>query len=204
MGERFINYQICCDLTGDITSSIRAILIKKAYVSLPKDGWITIYDEASEDHFDYTTVSQFAQHLSQRLSAVVFSFVVVSGLYSTYLLYDRGERIDQFHSDPEGFKFGFEQCTEDTLESFRGNPERLLSYCLPGTDISEIQHILTASRNGELDFLGQETIYELATLLGIDGYRAITGYQYFEENSLHNTIDPVLPDAHEFLLVTRS
>ncbi|MEH1971348.1 hypothetical protein [Nostoc sp.] len=47
----------------------------KAYVSLPKNGWITVYDQMSDYEFKYTEIRKFSENLSANLSTVAFAFI---------------------------------------------------------------------------------------------------------------------------------
>lgn len=201
MGEQFVNYQLRSDSMSEVARVVRDITRTKAYVSPPKNGWITVYDQMSDYEFNYNEIRYFSQESSSRLSTVVFAFIVFSGLNFIFFLYDVGKLVDEFYDNPESFEFGFKYADATIIERFRGHPERLLKYCLPGIELQSVSHILTSSKNRDINYLGQEAAYELAFLLGIDGYRATSGYSYFEDDSLYNEIDPILEDAEDFLLV---
>ncbi|GAA6622437.1 hypothetical protein [Scytonema sp. NUACC26] len=53
-----------------------------------------------------------------------------------------------------------------------------------------------------LSHMPEDTICELAPLLGIDELRAIQGFRYFKEFSLHSKY-PSVEEAQDFLLVQR-
>ncbi len=70
MGEGFVNYQIKCDSIKDVSDKVRHLTITKAYVSPPKNGWITVYDRNSDSELQYNEIRHFAQKLSLELSTV--------------------------------------------------------------------------------------------------------------------------------------
>jgi len=203
MGENFVNYQIRLDSISDVTRVIKDITTARAYVSPPKNGWITVYDQTSDYKQQESEIRYLCQQLSSILSSAVFCFFVFSGLHFIYLLYDKGELVDEFFDNPDAFEFGYEQANDAVLERFQGQPERLLKYCLPGTKLELVSRILQFSREKNLDYMGQEAVYQLAILLGINVDRATIGYSYFEDDSLYNETAPTIEDAEEFILVQR-
>ncbi|MFW9260019.1 hypothetical protein [Nostoc sp. CALU 546] len=204
MGEKFVNYQIRSSSMENVINIVKNLTRTKAYVSPPKNGWITVYDQMSDYEFKYTEISNFSQNLSASLLTVAFAFIVFSGLHFIYLVYDTGKLVDEFYDDPEASEFGFDYVNDAVIERFKGDPDKLLKYCLPSTTLQSISHILISNKNRDIEFLGQEAAYELALLLGIDEYRAINGYSYFEDHNLYNEIDPNIENAKDFLLVKNS
>ncbi len=87
------------------------------------------------------------------------------------------------------------------MVDIKGDPDKLLEYCLPSTTLQSISHILISNKNGDIEFMGQEAAYELALVLGIDEYRAINEYSYFEYRNLYNDIDSDIENARNFLFV---
>lgn len=201
MGEKFTNYQILSNSISDVAQAVKSLIRTKAYISPPKGGWITAYDQITDYEINYDEISDLAKELSSTLSTVTFAFVVRSGLNFMYLMYDCGRTIDVFCDDPESF--GFDQINGETTKAFSGNPGALLRYCLPGTSLDSVNQVLVSSKSGDVEKNGQEAAYQLALFLGIDGYRATSGYSYFEDNSLYNTVDPIIENAEDFLLVQR-
>lgn len=201
MGEKFTNYQILSNSTSDVAQVVKSLTRTKAYVSPPKGGWVTAYDQMTDYEMNYDEISHLTREISSTLSTVVFAFVVRSGLNFMYLAYDCGQVMDEFCDDPE--LFGFEQVNGKATKVFPGNPEVLLRYCLPGTNVDSVNQVLVSSKSGDVEKIGQEAAYQLALLLGVDEYRATSGYSYFEDNSLYNTIDPIIEDAEDFLLIQR-
>ncbi|HLO49977.1 MAG TPA: hypothetical protein VK211_16285 [Kamptonema sp.] len=200
MGEKFVNCHIHSESVSDVVRVVREITKDRAYVSPPKNHWITVYDRTSDYEYEYDDIYPFAQKLSSHLSTVVCTFLVFSGLNFIYFIHDSGQLVDEFYDDPEAAEFGFDYADDAIRERFHGHPERLLRYCLPGTNVDSISQILTSSRNRDIEIIGQEAAYQLALLLGIDEERAISGYAYFEDD-LYNEREPLMEDAKDFILV---
>lgn len=201
MSEQFANHQIFSNSISDVAQVVKGLIRTRAFVSPVKDNWITIYDQMADYEMDYEEISYLSREMSSSLATVVFAFIVRSGLHFMYLVYDCGQKIDEFCDDPESF--GVERINNKALKGSYNQSELLLKYCLPDIDINSVHQVLDSSRSGDVEKMGQEAAYQLALLLGIDGYRTINGYSYFEDNSLYNTVDPVLEDAKDFLLIYR-
>ena len=86
----------------------------------------------------------------------------------------------------------------------KGNPQKLLEYCVSGTNISSVNNFLTSAKSGDIDYTGDCGANQLAVLLGIDEERALCGYSYFENDSLFAENNPILKDAQNFVLVKRN
>lgn len=200
MGEKFVNYQIRSNSINDVTDIVKSLTEKQAYISPPKNGWITVYDQTSE-RLRYDEINSFAQKISASLSTVVFSIVVFSGLHFIYLLHESGEIIDEFYEDPEGLTFGYKYVNNEILKRFRGNPNKLLKHCVSEVTLEAISLFFNSCREHKRDYLGQDAAYEFSLLLGIDPDRAIIGYKYFLDNNFNSEFDPDLDDAQDFILV---
>lgn len=84
MGEKFVTYQIRSSSIENVVDIVKNLTRTKAYVSPPKNGWITVYDQMSDYEFKYTEISNFSQNLSASLLTVAFAFIVFSGLHFIY------------------------------------------------------------------------------------------------------------------------
>ena len=204
MGEYFVNYQIKSDLMGDAIDKVSYLTRTRAYLSPPKNGWITVYDLTSDLELKYDEIRNFAQKISAELSTIVLTIIVFSGVHFLYFLDDSGELVDEFYDRPTtGFEFGFIKANKAVVQRFRGHPEKLIDYSHSGTTIESISAFLKSCQEGKVDYLGDGGARHFAQLFGIDEYRATNGYNYFEKYSL-NEKDPDLEDAESFLLVSRT
>lgn len=212
MGEKFVNYQvknrsISNLLISDVCEAVKSITKRQAYITPEKNGWFSIYDQTSEQ-FIYEDISGFAQKVSERLSSTVLAIIVLSGINFIYLLYQSGELIDEFYDDPESFTFGYEYVNDRIREKFQGNPQKVLNYCVQGTNIEEVLSFFDICKKNEMDYYDSEKIHyygmdaveEFVVFLGIDEERATIGYKYIENDKLYG-ISVDIEDIEDFILV---
>lgn len=104
----------------------------------------------SDLNFDHDEIHILSQKLSASLSTAVFAFIVFSGVHFIYFFYNNGELIDEFYDQPDkGYKFGFKSANKAVMERFKGQPEKLLLYCLSSTSLESLSHILNSCREGK-------------------------------------------------------
>lgn len=202
MGENFVNYQVRSDSISNVVNVVKKITKIKAYVSPSKNGWITVYDQSSEE-FKSDEIYYFAQQLSFKLSTTTLALIVNSrfGYNFIYLLYEYGQIVDEFFDNPEDFEFDFKYVDNNIIERFKGNPQKLIHYCTSETVLEELSYILESCREKKLDYTGQDAIYQLAPLLELDEARAVIGFRYFEDDNLFNKKNRDIEDAEDFILV---
>src|SRR5258708_5159051 len=102
MGSFLTNYQVRSDSASAVREALAGLVQSRAYVSPPKDGWVTVYDEAS-DHQDDVTLRRMALGLSERLKTSVLCFLVHDSDVMVYWLCRDGTLVDEFNSDPDYF-----------------------------------------------------------------------------------------------------
>jgi hypothetical protein len=204
MGNQFVNYQVKSESTSRVANCINKISSGKTYVSSPKEGWITVYNEKSEDWYDGNTDSyiiNIAKCLSGDTETVVFAFIVFGGINFLYFCYCNGELIDEFYDDPKkGYAFAFKKFNRDVAMRFYGQPQKILPYCKSEITEARIFDILDFSRKRETSYLGEDGLLHLTTLLGIDEIRAMIGYKDFEIELLNAEIADI--DLESFTLVS--
>jgi hypothetical protein len=204
MGNQFVNYQVKSESTSRVANCINKISSGKTYVSSPKEGWITAYNEKSEDWYDGNTdiyIINLAKMLSNELETVVFAFVVFGGIHFLYFCYCNGRLVDEFYDHPqEGYTFDFKKFNSEIAIRFYGQPRKILPYCKFETTEQQIFDILDSSRKGDISYLGEDGLLHLTTLLGIDEIRAMIGYKDFETELLNAEIADI--DLESFTLVS--
>jgi hypothetical protein len=202
MGNQFVNYQVKSESTSRVANCINKISSGKTYVSSPKEGWITVYNEKSEDWYDGNTdvyIINLAKILSNELETVVFAFVVFGGINFLYFCYYNGRLVDEFYDRPqEGYTFDFNKFNREVAMRFYGQPQKILPYCKSETTEQQIFDILDLSRKGDTSHLGEDGLLHLTTLLGIDEIRAMIGYKDFETELLYAEITDI--DLESFTL----
>jgi hypothetical protein len=203
MGEQFVNYQIKSDSQTSVVKAVQQLSLGKCYVSPPSGGWITLYDKMSEDfrnpYLD-NYIFRFASSLSATLKLPVFVFIVFSGLDFLYFVFDNGILIDEFHSAPQdGHRFGFDKFDAQTKKRFQGWPGKIIPYFKPNTVVEEVASLLNHAKERDIRYLGEDVIYYLAPLMGLDECRAAMGFKYFEVDMMDP--DEAINDFDEYVLV---
>jgi hypothetical protein len=203
MGEQFVNYQIRSDSQTIVVEALQQLSVDKCYVSPPSGGWISIYDKMSEDFRNphlYDYILNFASFLSKTLRLPVFIFIVFSGLNFLYFAFDDGVLIDEFYDDPEnGYRFGFDKFDICTKERFQGCPEKIVSYFKPNTLPEEVASLLSHAKARDNHYLGEDVIYHLAPLMGLDECRSVMGFKYLELELIES--NEMINDFDEYALV---
>ena len=188
MGAFFTNYQVRSDSAEKVMDVVARSVKTRAYISPPKDGWVTVYDETSDDQ-DERELQRLAKVISKELSTTVFAFLDHDSDILIYYLYERGEIADEYNSNPDYF----EPANEKTRKRCRGNPQAILKHCVSGTRLEDVDKIL--HRPDEYGF-AEEILVDLAPLLGMDQARLHLGFKYFKEEGAES-----LEDAQTFRLV---
>lgn len=184
MGAFFTNYQVRSDSPEAVGDALRELVPSAAYVSPAAGGWVTVYDESSEDQ-DLDRLRQVAAHLSKMLSSLVMALLVHDSDVLVYLLYRDGQIIDEFSSAP-----GYPAVSGMDPQRWRGKADVLLPLCKPATPRGAIAAVLDLS---DSFVLAEQIAEELAELLGIERERATLGYNGFIEGE-HS-----LDDAERFV-----
>jgi hypothetical protein len=187
MGAFFTNYQVRSDSMPAVLKALGPLIESRAYVSPPQAGWVTVYDEASDDQDD-TIIQELGTGLSRALTTTVLAFLLHDSDIFRYWLFQKGELIDEFDSNPEYFG---NRVDEKTLRRLRGNTAALLPLCRAGTTPAQIDAVLhdPDAPSGMAD----DILSDLVELLDIDESRAMLGFRYFEDEGAD-----ALSDADSF------
>jgi hypothetical protein len=76
MGASFTNYQVRSNSASAVRDALVPLVRARACVSPPKGGWVTVYDEASDEQDD-EVIRHLAEGLSRTLNTAVLAFLVV-------------------------------------------------------------------------------------------------------------------------------
>lgn len=188
MGSFLTNYQVRSNSPADVVRLL-APLVDRAYISPAKNGWVTVYEEKSDEQ-DERVLSRFAQMLSSKLGTSVFAFLVHDSDVLLYFLCENGREVDRYNSNPDYFQ----EADDDTRARVRGNAAVVLRHCVAGTKIEDLQALL---HDPEVDV--DLALQELASFLGMDPLRVGLGFKYFDEEHGEG-----LDDTAEFQFVGRS
>jgi len=197
MGASYVNYQIRSNDPAAVIAAVEQFITTQALVSPERNGWVTVYDEAS-DRPDQAEIDRLAHDLSLALHAPLFTFFVHDSALVVYFLFDEeGCLIDEFNSAPDYFG---QVVSEEAKLRLAGSPISLEPYCKPGTNRADIDAVLKYARAPlEGGFAtavpAEQRLRHLTALLGIDGRRATLGFSLFARTP------SALPDAADFVHV---
>src|SRR5215469_2566751 len=137
MGAFFTNYQVRGKSASDVSKAIEPLVETRAYVSTAKGGWVTVYDEAS-DQQDDEILKRIASELSKKLGTAVFAFLVHDSDIAIYWLYENGVLIDEFNSAPDYYK----KASDKVRQCVRGDSDKLLPLCVAGTSHAQVEEVI--------------------------------------------------------------
>jgi hypothetical protein len=192
MGAFFTNCQVRRTSPSAVANALAKLIRSRAYISPEKNGWVTVYAEATEEQ-DQAVLCRIAAGLSKVLKTDVFGFLVHDSDIAAYWLYRCGALADEFNSAPDYFG---ETVDDATRARVRGSPDALLPLCVAGTTRAQIEAVIHPSDGFQL--MAEQILADLAELLGIDESRIALGFNYFAEEG-----EEMLPDADQFEPVGR-
>jgi ribosomal protein S18 acetylase RimI-like enzyme len=167
VGPSFGSVHVQTDDIGAVTRAVAQFVPRRAarsegtIVSPPRNGWIAIYDEASDREPDL--LRRFGRELSDRMGAVTLSIGVEQGKVVRYLLYERGRIVDEYLSVPEHYG----ELPPGDAVALGANPTVVAR--LTGADPREIRRIARAAASpADLPPAG-ELLAQLAHAMKIEG-----------------------------------
>lgn len=198
MGSFVNNLHVRADDEQTVLAALGSLLTAPAYYSPLANGWVSVFP-SQDSH-------SLARDLSAQLKTAVLAFDTYDGAVLYYELYEQGMLTDEFNSDPDHFVGQPDEngdlvppATEAEKTRLRGNPERLLPYCVAGTSVADVNSALgSVFREGWRPAEGPETVLvQIAQLLGIPERQALSSFRYVELDRQYGDLDlearPVTP-----------
>ncbi len=139
-----------------------------------KGGWTALYEEQASEQDD-RRIHELAGGLSKDLQVAVISFLVHDSDIACYWLYDNGELLDEYNSDPDYFGE-----TDGPKRPSGSQPNILARYCREGVKPLDLARILS-EKNVRATTFAEHLIEQLAGKLGIDRGLAIADYRHIAE-----------------------
>lgn len=99
MGSTFSNYHLRTNNPKVVAEFFQGIAQLRTIICLPKNMWVTVYDEALE-YKDLPEHHRVLVELTRKLATIAVFFAVHDSDESVFLLYDSGTLVDQFCSEP--------------------------------------------------------------------------------------------------------
>lgn len=165
MGGFYVNFHAHTDAAEQLRGSLQQ-LTSRAWVSQPKNRWISFFEESASSQ-DPRVIERIANQVSRDLRCRVISFLIHDDSVLYYVLYNQGEKEDEFDSCPDYFggledEFDSAEAAEHYRQERQGKAEALLPLAQPGTRAEQVRAILDRMTSPF------EQLTELAELLGID------------------------------------
>jgi len=130
-------------------------------VTSPRNGWITVYDEASDR--DPATLRRLAKELSERMGAVVIAIGIEHEHVVRFVLHEAGRIVDEYLSVPEYYG----PLPPGDAIALAANP-RVVAR-LTGADPTAVRAVArTAASPDELP-PAQELLASIAGAIGLEG-----------------------------------
>jgi hypothetical protein len=136
-----------------------------------KSGWTSLYEEQASEQND-GRIRDLAGGLSEDLHVPAIAFLVHDSDIACYWLFDKGQLLDEYNSDP-GY---FDSDADGPPSPTGGRTDVLLRYCRPGVRQDELAAILAEDTVRATTF-ADDLIRRLAKALGIDRNLAIADYR---------------------------
>lgn len=187
MGSSFTNIQIRNTTTSAVCKLIQSLSASRAYVSKPKNGWLTLYTEETEDRNQEKKLKKLAKAISKSLKTDVFAFLVYDSGIAMYWLYQCGSLIDAFDSCPDYFD---DEVGDQPCKRVGGKTELILPMCKPGTTHAQLEAVLHPEEDPTF---AEDILVAFGKLLGLDEMRLTLGFEYFEHEG-----EQILDDIGEF------
>src|SRR5579863_4417552 len=175
MGASFTNYHVRTADAAACAKALTTLINSRALVTDSKNGWTTIYDERSDTQ-DIEVLRGLAKGLSSKLKTAVIAMMIHDSDIFVYLIYEKGELIDQFDSKPDYFG----PASEAQKKEWRSDFAKLIPYAKKKASAQDFKRVAEKEMVFE-----EERAGEFSQLLGIDPSRSRTGFKYVQETK-HN------------------
>jgi hypothetical protein len=165
MGTFLVNLHVRCESPEPIKAALRKLEATRAYVTQPKDGWISVYETRCCDQ-DVDWIKRVTRQISKAASSHAISFLIHDSDFLAYWLYDQGKLVDQYNSLPDCF----EECSDAERKKLAGKPAKLQAACRAEVTLAQVEQVF--ARFQAQPEMPEMMLEELAKLLGIDANRA--------------------------------
>lgn len=141
------------------------------YRVAPANGsWTSLYEERASEQDDQH-IRDLARGLSDDLHVAVIAFLVHDSDIACYWLYENGQQLDEYNSDPDYFGE-----SDGPPSPSGGRPDVLVRYCRQGVGEEDLTKILS-KKNVRATTFAEHIIQQLARALGINVGLAIADYR---------------------------
>lgn len=181
MGNFYVNFSVK-DAESKRVADVLERAGRRAIVAPPQRGYVVVYDEEA-DRQALEPILTVGGLLSREIDRPVFAVLNHDDDILRYSLFEGGERVDSYNSNPHAFEFAFED--EDVPDPEPGDAEKLRASLNPEADAAAIEEIL----RGDYVF-AVERHEQLAETLGLPPWSLGLGYGYLADGELDDDMDP--------------
>ena len=180
MGAFIVNFNVRSSDRAAVEHALREQHTPAAWVTAPKNGWITVYDENAS-----TQDERRIRELGTTLSAVapVVALLVHDSDVLCYWLYESGTLVDEYNSCPDYFA----DSADAPGPASGGRPGVLLKYCAAQKQLADVEQVLGHTKR----VFAEEQLEELADLLGMDQTRARMDFEFIGREMSPAELDAV-------------
>jgi len=170
MGLFCVNFHFRTTDDRALSEALNRRGITRYHVVPAKSGWTSLYEEQASEQDD-RRIRDLASGLSEDLHVAAIAFLVHDSDIACYWLFDNGQLLDEYNSDPDYFG-----DSDGPPSPSGGRPDVLLRYCRPGVRQDELAAIL-AEETVQATTFAERLIERLAKALGIAPKLAIADYR---------------------------
>src|SRR5262249_3200803 len=136
MGLFCVNFHFRTTDDRTLTEALSRRGITRDRVVPAKSGWTSLYEEQASEQDD-RRIRDLGSGLSEDLHVAAIAFLVHDSDIACYWLFDKGQLLDEYNSDPDYFA-----DSDGPPSPSGGRPDVLLRYCRPGVRQDELATIL--------------------------------------------------------------
>lgn len=170
MGLFCVNFQFRTTDAKVLSDALTRRGIRQFRVVPGKGGWTALYEEEASQQDD-GRIRHLAGGLSGDLHLPAVAFLVHDSDIACYWLFDNGELLDEYNSDP-----GYFDGDDERAAPSGGRADVLLRYCRTGVKQKDLEKTLSEKSVRATTF-AEDVIRRLAKALGIDGNLATADYR---------------------------
>jgi Ankyrin repeats (3 copies) len=145
-----------------------------SFVALPSQNNWTSFCDAEASNQDESRIQEIGTRVSDLLGQPLIAFMVHDSDVACYWLFDKGNLVDSFNSEPDYF-----EESDDAAGPSGGDPSVLVKYCQKTTTVAKLSSILAKK-----PVFAEQTIEKLARALGIPADRAISDFHDIADGDL--------------------
>lgn len=152
---------------------------RRAIVAPPQRGYVVAYEEEADTQAT-APILEVGGLLSREIDRPVLAVLNHDDDILCYWLFERGELVDSYNSDPDAF-----EEDEGVPAPGTGDAEKLRASLNPEADAAALEEIL----RGDYVF-AVERHEQLAEVLGLPPWSLGLGYGYLADGELDDDMDP--------------